>query len=102
MPMYPSPIVLDSAGGGTAEVPPVLSASDFVTLSPNPATAEATVLSSMGIRQVRVYNISGRKVYESKADGLQATIPVAGWPDGTYTIHVDTPLGLAVKKLEKL
>jgi hypothetical protein len=102
MPMYPSPIVLDSAGGGTADVPPVLSASDFVTLSPNPAVTEVRILSSTGIRRIRVYDISGRKVYESKADGLQATIPVEGWPNGTYTVHVDTPLGLAVKKLEKL
>ncbi len=83
----------------------MLSASDFVTFSPNPASTEVSVLSSTGIRQVQVFDITGRKVYDSGRD-LQSppsiVLPIAGWPNGTYTIHVDTPLGLAVKKLEKV
>ncbi len=39
---------------------------------------------------------------ESGADRPQGSIYVADWPDGTCTVHVDTPLGLAVKKLEKV
>lgn len=106
LPVYPSHI-LDTVAGLSATVP-VFSAADFVTLSPNPASTEVTVLSSTGFRQMRVYDIMGRPIYEvggrNSEVGSQTSvvIPIAGWPNGIYTVHVDTPLGLAVKKLEKV
>lgn len=101
LPVYPSPLVLEGSGGGSADVVPVLSASDFVVLSPNPAVTEVTVSSSTGVGRLRVYDVNGNVVYETRGEGLQHTIPVATWPAGVYVVHVDTPLGLAVKKFEK-
>jgi hypothetical protein len=70
-------------------------------LSPNPAVTEVTVSSSTGVGRLRVYDVNGNVVYETRGEGLQHTIPVATWPAGVYVVHVDTPLGLAVKKFEK-
>ncbi len=97
-----------AVAGPSASVVEEQATDNTVSLSPNPANTQVTVLSPAGIRQVRVFDIAGRKVYEYVAGNpdLQSpttvVVPIANWPDGTYTVHVDTPLGLAVKKLEKV
>ncbi len=78
----------DGTGGGSgSDTTLTITASDaaarYVSVQPNPAVDEARVLSSLGLRGIEAYNAGGQKVYEGKAEGLEATLDVKGWPRGT-------------------
>ena len=94
----------DGTGGGSgSDTTLTITASDaaarYVSVQPNPAVDEARVLSSLGLRGIEAYNAGGQKVYEGKAEGLEATLDVKGWPRGTYLLRIQTPLGTVTKKL---
>ena len=94
----------DGTGGGSgSDTTLTITASDaaarYVSVQPNPAVDEARVLSSLGLRGIEAYNAGGQKVYEGKAEGLEATLDVKGWPRGTYLLRITTPLGTVTKKL---
>ena len=71
----------------------------YVSVSPNPATGSAEVLSSFGISRVEVFNAAGRKVMDLKAEGLKATLDVSKLPSGAYLLRIHTPQGMTTKKL---
>ena len=94
----------DGTGGGSgSDTTLTITASDaaarYVSVQPNPAVDEARVLSSLGMERIEAYNAGGQKVYEGKAEGLEATLDVKGWPRGTYLLRITTPLGTVTKKL---
>ncbi len=70
-----------------------------VTLSPNPATGSAEVLSSFGVSRVEVFSAAGRKMMDLKAEGLKATLDVSKLPSGAYLLRIHTPQGMTTKKL---
>ena len=92
-----------SGGGSGSDTTLTITASDaaarYVSVQPNPAVDEARVLSSLGLRGIEAYNAGGQKVYEGKAEGLEATLDVKGWPRGTYLLRIQTPMGTVTKKL---
>ena len=71
----------------------------YVSVSPNPATGSAEVLSSFGMSRVEVFNAAGRKVMDLKAEGLKATLDVSKLPSGAYLLRIHTPQGMTTKKL---
>jgi hypothetical protein len=71
----------------------------YVSVSPNPATGSAEVLSSFGVSRVEVFNAAGRKVMDLKAEGLKATLDVSKLPSGAYLLRIHTPQGMTTKKL---
>ena len=94
----------DGTGGGSgSDTTLTITASDaaarYVSVQPNPAVDEARVLSSLGLRGIEAYNAGGQKVYEGKAEGLEAVIDVKGWPRGAYLLRIQTPMGTVTKKL---
>ena len=70
-----------------------------VSVSPNPATGSAEVLSSFGVSRVEVFNAADRKVMDLKAEGLKATLDVSKLPSGAYLLRIHTPQGMTTKKL---
>ena len=71
----------------------------YVSLQPNPASDEATVLSSFGIDEVEVYDMGGASVLRQQASGLAARLDVKALPRGTYMVRIHTPLGVTSRKL---
>ena len=71
----------------------------YVSVSPNPATGSAEVLSSFGLSRVEVFNAAGRKVMDLKAEGLKPTLDVSKLPSGAYLLRIHTPQGMTTKKL---
>ncbi len=71
----------------------------YVSVSPNPATGSAEVLSSFGVSRVEVFNAAGRKMMDLKAEGLKATLDVSKLPSGAYLLRIHTPQGVTTKKL---
>ena len=71
----------------------------FVSLQPNPATDEATVLSSFGMTQVELFDMAGNSVLVQDATGLSAKLNVATLPRGTYIVRITTPMGVTSRKL---
>ena len=71
----------------------------YVSVSPNPATGSAEVLSSFGLRRVEVYSAAGLKVMDLKAEGFKATLDVSKLPSGAYLLRIHTPQGMTTKKL---
>ena len=70
-----------------------------VSITPNPATDEATVLSSFGIDEVEVFDMGGASVLRQQASGLKARLDVKALPRGTYIVRIHTPLGVTARKL---
>ena len=71
----------------------------YVSVSPNPATGSAEVLSSFGVSRVEVFSAAGQKVMDRKAEGLKATLDLSNLPSGTYLLRIHTPQGVTTKKL---
>lgn len=71
----------------------------MVSVSPNPASGQVKVVSSFGLTRVEAYAADGRKVLDSKAEGLSLTLDIATWPSGTYMLRVHTPMGVVGRKL---
>ena len=70
-----------------------------MSLQPNPATDEATVLSSFGIDEVEMYDMGGASVLRQQASGLEARLDVKALPRGTYIVRIHTPRGVTARKL---
>lgn len=71
----------------------------YVSVQPNPAVGEVTVLSSVGMEEVEAYNMSGEKVAQWKATGLNTQLDVSQLPSGVYILQVKTAMGVVHKKL---
>ncbi|MBR4506490.1 MAG: T9SS type A sorting domain-containing protein [Bacteroidales bacterium] len=70
-----------------------------MSLQPNPATDEATVLSSFGIDEVEMYDMGGASVLRQQASGLEARLDVKALPRGSYIVRIHTPMGVTARKL---
>lgn len=84
----------DTTGIGVADM-----VSRYVSVQPNPATAEVRVLSSFGIERVEVFNGEGQRVAELRGEGTEVGLDVRGWAAGAYLLRVATPMGTTTKKL---
>ena len=71
----------------------------YVSVQPNPATDKVTVLSSIGLTQVEVFDITGNRMLMHEASGLSAKLDVGTLPRGTYIVRVQTPIGTTARKL---
>ncbi len=92
--------VVDTAGGSDTTAIGHLTAADRqVRISPNPASGRVQVTASCGMTEVTVYNPAGEPILRQPASGHNATLDTGRWPAGVYVVHVETPLGRAVKKL---
>ena len=73
--------------------------SRYVSVQPNPAADEATVLSSFGLTRIEAYDPNGHCIADLPASGLQAILNVHSWPAATYLLRITTPVGTVTKKL---
>ena len=73
----------------------------MTSVMPNPANERVKVLSSIGMSEVDVYDMSGRKVKEVRMPSgtLTTTIDTREWPSGAYVLRIKTLQGIATKKL---
>ena len=86
----------DTTGG----ISRIHSAADLGTaVYPNPANGQVRVVSAVVLERVEVYNYTGVRVLEQRADGDYTTIDVSRWPAGTYLLTVSTALGIATHRL---
>lgn len=86
----------------------ILSANEIVSakfnMYPNPATNVVNIINSenMLVEQVTVYDISGKQlITQSFSNQTQIQLNVENLASGTYMLHIQTNVGLAVKKLVK-
>ncbi len=87
---------------GTTAVPTVEGGEPFeVLLTPNPATEQATAATEAGIRSIEVVDMAGRTIVRHSYPALprNVTFDVKALPRGIYAVRVDTPQGIATKKL---
>lgn len=50
---------------------------------------------------VKVYNVLGANIYSTKFNGLTSSIDVSAWPNGVYTIGVETSEGMVSRRFVK-
>ena len=77
-----------------------------LTIRPNPASDEVTLLSSYGITAVEAYNAAGTLVFSSRDSGSfhrlsdhALSLDLSSWPRGSYLLRIHTPAGTTTKKL---
>ena len=73
----------------------------LIGVVPNPASATARVVSSVGISRIEAFDLSGRKVDDVRVpdSSLSVTLDVDHWTQGTYILRIHTPMGIVSKKL---
>ena len=77
-----------------------------LTIRPNPASDEVTLLSSFGITAVEAYNAAGTLVFSSRDNSSfkrlsdhALSLDLSSWPRGSYLLRIHTPAGTTTKKL---
>ncbi len=71
-------------------------------ISPNPASANATIESTAAIEQIAVYNAFGQLVsVDYTLDNSTAKLTVSGLAKGIYMVRVSTSLGIFEERLVK-
>ena len=77
-----------------------------LTIRPNPASDEVTLLSSYGITAVEAYNAAGTLVFSSRDNSSvhrlsdhALSLDLSSWPRGSYLLRIHTPAGTTTKKL---
>ncbi len=68
-------------------------------LFPNPAKDYITVLSHYTIKNVQIFDLSGKLFAEKKVNTFEDTIDISNLPSGSYIVKIHTPKGSADKKL---
>lgn len=69
------------------------------SVTPNPASSRVTVTSAFDISRITFYDMQGRAVLSTEAQGLTATLNVQGLPAGSYVVGITTSRGLSTRKL---
>lgn len=77
---------------------PDVNARDFA-MYPNPAAREVTIASAREILGVRVFDVSGKAVWEQAPDSNQIQVALHGWAAGLYFVQVQHRAGTSVLKL---
>jgi hypothetical protein len=70
-----------------------VAAEDVILVYPNPVHSELNVQSLGSSADIRISDILGRTVYQSRLDGAQITINVAVLPTGVYTVLISSDKG---------
>lgn len=71
----------------------------YTHLIPNPAHGRVSVVSSLRLERVVIYDLDGRRVAEQEATGISAVVDISHLASGTYIAALHTPNGIATKKL---
>jgi hypothetical protein len=66
---------------------------------PNPAIEFFTVTSDSNINAINIFNLSGQKVADLKANSTSETIPTSNLTSGLYLVEISTENGTAVQKV---
>ncbi len=73
----------------------------YTNLFPNPASDQATVTSSFGVKGIEVYSLKGELMEHSTRDGATvATINLQRYPAGSYIVRIRTAKGIVARRLE--
>ncbi|MDR0790017.1 MAG: T9SS type A sorting domain-containing protein [Bacteroidales bacterium] len=70
----------------------------IVSIYPNPAKEELTIVSDNKIETIEVFNLLGQNVYTAKVNGNNATINVTNFTKGSYVVKLHTDRGFTAKK----
>ena len=68
-------------------------------LFPNPAKDYIKVLSHYTIKNIEIFDISGKLVAGKKVNTFEDTMDISNLPSGSYIVKIHTPKGIADKKL---
>lgn len=63
-----------------------------ITLSPNPAHKEIQIVSNTYINEIKIWSISGEKVFHTYCNAKEVTIPVLQLSSGLYIIEIKSEL----------
>ena len=73
----------------------------YTNLFPNPASDQATVTSSFGVKGVEVYSLKGELMeHSTRNGGTIATINLQRYPAGSYIVRIRTAKGIVARHLE--
>ena len=97
--LTPNPDTASSSDGDTLAVESSRMIERSVAVSPNPATGQVRVVSSVGLNQVEAFDAAGHPLLSEKASGMTFRFNVKSWPRGTYLLRIATPMGPVTKKL---
>jgi hypothetical protein len=86
-------------GDYTNVEPIATSESETISIYPNPTTGEFQIRNSgFEIQDIRIFNLSGAYVFNSR----QTTLDVSHLPAGMYFVQLTTEKGIVTKKLVKI
>ena len=86
-------------GGEEQGIAEVCDLDRYTHLMPNPAHGVVSVVSSLRLERVAVYDLSGRCVVEQEASGISEVVDISSLAPGTYIAALHTSYGIATKKL---
>ena len=86
-------------GGDEQGIAEVCDLDRYTHLMPNPAHGVVSVVSSLRLERVAVYDLSGRCVVEQEASGISEVVDISSLAPGTYIAALHTSYGIATKKL---
>jgi len=88
---------------GSAGINQLSSATNQLTLYPNPSTGLVTITSTKNINDITVTNLVGQTVLKSLSEdlGVNQTIDLSNLPGGIYFITVTNKMGREVAKVVK-
>lgn len=69
------------------------------SMYPNPAKDQVTLEASSRIKQVTIFDITGKQVYTSPADDSKVVVNVNEFENGIYLVRLETEQGTRVEKL---
>lgn len=72
-----------------------------VNMYPNPATDQVTLESNSRIKQVSIFDLTGKKILSSPADDSKVVVNVNSLENGIYLVRLETEYGTRVEKLNK-
>lgn len=71
---------------------------DSITLYPNPAKEDINFSCSFMIKDIEIYDIMGRRVYQKEVKDYSKTINISSFAKGSYIAKLNTEQGLVSKK----
>lgn len=85
--------------GSILSIPQTTSEELKITLIPNPAKDEVTILASATMKHIELFSLNGNSILESNVDDLRAILRLKSIAPGSYIVRVLTDKGMASKKL---
>ena len=76
--------------------------STSISIYPNPTNGLVQIQSPIKIQSILVFDITGKQLLQQQPDTQTDEINISNLPPGLYQIHVQTEMGVMVKKLVKL